>query len=147
MTNYRRIYVPGATWFFTVALARRQNNRLLVEHIDELRAAFRYVLARHPFHIDAIVILPEHLHCLWTLPSGDPDFSTRWGLVKSHFSRALPTGEAVSASRVKRGERGVWQRRFWEHQIRDDGDYVRHVDYIHWIPAPCPPAKPFAPVG
>lgn len=71
MTAYRRVHVPGATWFFTVALARRRDNRLLVECIEELRVAFRYVMARHPFHIDAIVVLPEHLHCLWTLPVDD----------------------------------------------------------------------------
>ncbi|MBU1666486.1 MAG: transposase [Gammaproteobacteria bacterium] len=134
MTAYRRVHVPGATWFFTVALARRRDNRLLVDHIDELRAAFRYVMARHPFQLDAIVILPEHLHCLWTLSPGEADFSTRWGLLKSHFSRAIPSGEPLSDSQVKRGERGLWQRRFWEHLIRDEDDYARHVDYIHWNP-------------
>ncbi|MDD5388150.1 MAG: hypothetical protein PHD37_02320 [Gallionellaceae bacterium] len=77
------------------------------------------------------MVLPEHLHCLWALPSDDHDFSTRWSLVKSRFSRAVPSGESVSASRVRRGERGLWQRRFWEHLIRDEDDYARHVDYIH----------------
>ncbi len=86
MTDYRRIYTPGATWFFTVNLLKRQHSRLLIEQIDELRTAFRYVKQRHPFHINAAVILPEHLHCLWTLPVGDSDYSTRWSLLKAHFS-------------------------------------------------------------
>ena len=134
MTEYRRARTPGGCWFFTVALAERHNNHLLVEHIDTLRKAFRYVKERHPFHIDAIVILPEHLHCIWTLPKGDTNFSTRWSLVKTAFSRALPSLERRTLSRVKRGERGVWQRRFWEHLVRDEEDCRRHVDYIHWNP-------------
>ena len=77
-------------------------------------------------------ILPDHLHCVWTLPEGDADYSTCRGLVKAKFSRSLNCGERHSASRVKRGERGIWQRRCWEHCIRDEGDYARHVDYVHW---------------
>ncbi len=134
MTSYRRAYAPGATWFFTVALAERRENRLLVERVDTLRSVFRDVQARHPFRVDAIVILPEHLHCLWTLPSGDADFSMRWSLIKARFSRSIPAGERLSASRAKRCERGIWQRRFWEHLIRDEEDFARHVDYIHWNP-------------
>jgi len=134
MTAYRRVRVPGATWFFTVALARRRGNRLLVKRVANLREAFRHVQTRHPFRIDAIAILPEHLHCLWTLPPDDADFSLRWGLIKARFSRAIPHGEQLSASRATRGERGLWQRRFWEHLIRDEDDYARHVDYIHWNP-------------
>jgi len=106
MTAYRRAYSPGATWFFTVALAERRGNRLLVERVDALRSAFRDVQTHHPFRVDAIVILPEHLHCLWTLPPGDTDFSTRWSLIKSRFSRSVPSGERLSASRAKRGEAG-----------------------------------------
>ena len=132
MTEYRRVRVPGATWFFTVGLAERRGNGLLVERIDTLRSAFRVVRERHPFLMDAVVILPDHLHCVWTLPEGDADYSTRWGLIKAKFSRSLNRGERRSASRVKRGERGIWQRRFWEHCIRDEGDYARHVDYVHW---------------
>ena len=134
MTEYRRAWLPGATWFFTVNLAERRGNWLLVERIDVLRTAFRSVRARHPFHLDAVVILPDHLHCVWTLPPGDTDFSTRWSLIKGHFSRAIEKGERVSQSRAKRGERGLWQRRFWEHLIRDQGDFNRHVDYVHWNP-------------
>ena len=88
MTNYRRNFVPGGSYFFTVNLADRRL-RLLVEHIDLLRTAFRYVRARHPFTIEAIVVLPDHLHAIWTLPQDDADFSLRWRLLKSAFSRAL----------------------------------------------------------
>lgn len=134
MTNYRRAHVAGASYFFTVNCAERYNNHLLVEHVDLLRQIFRKVKADHPFHIDAIVILPEHLHCIWTLPPEDADYKTRWALIKAGFSRQLPVGERRSESRIKRGERGIWQRRYWEHLIRDDLDYQRHVDYIHWNP-------------
>ena len=134
MTEYRRVHVPGASWFFTVNLAQRKDNRLLVNRIDSLRAAFRAVRVRHPFRMDAVVILPEHLHCIMTLPEGVADFSTRWNLIKGNFSRTIAEGERISLSRAKRGERGIWQRRFWEHLIRDQEDFNRHVDYIHWNP-------------
>ena len=134
MTEYRRARVPGATWFFTVGLAERHGNRLLTEKIDTLRMAFRTVRERHPFYMEAVVIMPDHLHCVWSLPAGDSDYSTRWGLIKAGFSRAVERGERRSTSRTKRGERGIWQRRFWEHCIRDEEDYARHVDYIHWNP-------------
>ena len=88
----------------------------------------------HPFQIDGIVILPDHLHTLWTLPEGDDDYSLRWRQIKSAFSRRLDEGETVSASRSRKRERGVWQRRFWEHTIRDDEDFARHLDYIHYNP-------------
>jgi len=134
MTDYRRARVPGGTWFFTVNLAGRRGNRLLLERIGLLRTAFRNVLQRHSFHMDAFVILPDHLHCIWTLPPGDADFSLRWSLIKGEYSRGIEKGEWISESRSKRGERGIWQRRFWEHMIRDDEDFSRHVDYIHWNP-------------
>jgi putative transposase len=134
MTEYRRFQHPGATWFFTVNLAERRGNRLLTDRVDALRAAFIDVKHKHPFKINAAVILPDHLHCIWTLPEGDSDFSTRWGLIKAHFSRQIAKGERLSKSREKRGERGLWQRRFWEHLIRDETDYRQHVDYIHWNP-------------
>ena len=134
MTDYRRIYLPNATWFFTVNLAERQNNHLLVEKIDSLRAAFRYVKERRPFHINAVVIMPDHLHCILTLPPNDADFSIRWNLLKGHFSRAIGKGERISESRNKRRERGLWQRRFWAHLITDQDDFNQHVDYIHWPP-------------
>jgi putative transposase len=131
MTEYRRVYIPGATCFFTVNLAERCGNHLLVEKIDALRNAFCYVKKRKPFHVDAVAIMPEHLHCIWTLPPGDADFSTRWNLLKGYFSRAIDKGERVSDSRGKRRERGLWQRRFWAHSITDQNDYNQHVDYIH----------------
>jgi putative transposase len=134
MTEYRRFYYPGATWFFTVNLAERHGNQLLTERIDVLREAFAYVKNKHPYKIDAMVVLPEHLHCILTLPEGDGDFSTRWGLIKAYFSRHIEAGERISKSRKSRDERGLWQRRFWEHLIRDETDYRQHIDYIHWNP-------------
>ncbi|WP_160077351.1 transposase [Pseudomonas sp. 8AS] len=133
MTAYRRDRTPGATWFFTLNLADR-SQRLLVERVDLLRASFRHVMLRHPWHIDAIVILPDHLHALCTLPANDANFSLRWRLIKTGFSRALPRDERISPSRQSKGERGVWQRRYWEHRIRDEDDFRRHVDYIHHNP-------------
>jgi putative transposase len=105
MTNYRRHFVAGGRYFFTTLADRHL--RLLVEHIDALRAAFHYARARHPFAIDAIVVLPDHLHAIWTLPEGDDDFPLRWRLIKASFSRSLPSGEAVSSSRLSKGERGI----------------------------------------
>ena len=133
MTDYRRNFVAGGSFFFTVNLEDRRLT-LLTDHIDVLRRAVRETRARHPFSIEAIVILPEHLHAIWTLPDGDCDYGTRWRLIKSTFSRALPGGEPISASRAERGERGIWQRRYWEHTLRDEGDFARHTDYIHFNP-------------
>ncbi|OFZ66692.1 MAG: transposase [Betaproteobacteria bacterium RBG_16_56_24] len=133
MTNYRRSRIAGASYFFTVNLADR-SQALLTEHIALLRGAFEYTRERHPFIVDAIVILPDHLHAIWTLPAGDVDFALRWRLIKTVFSRGLPNGERRSASRQSKGERGIWQRRYWEHLIRDEADFSRHVDYIHINP-------------
>ncbi len=134
MTQYLRATITGATYFFTVNCAERHGNRLLIDNIDVLRQSFRKVKIAHPFDIDAIVILSEYLHCIWTLPPDDADYKTCWGLIKADFSRAIPFGERRTTSRVKRGERGLWQRRYWEYLIRDDADFARHVDYIHWNP-------------
>ena len=133
MTGYRRNFIAGGCFFFTVNLAERRL-RLLTEHIDELRNALRKVRRQHPFTIDAMVVLPDHLHGVWTLPEGDADFATRWRLIKSTFSRSLPAGERISGSRAAKGERGIWQRRYWEHTVRDESDFARHVDYIHINP-------------
>ena len=133
MTNYRRSRIEGGTYFFTVALAIRSST-LLTDRIDVLGAAFRYAQVRHPFASEAVVVPPDHLHALWILPPGDEDYSTRWRLIKTEFSRAIPAGEDRTASREARGERGVWQRRYWEHLIRDDADFARHVEYIHYNP-------------
>ena len=134
MTEYRRAYIPGGSWFFTVNLAERKPNQLLVEKIDLLRNAFEYTKQRYPFRMDAVVILPDHLHCIWTLPQADADFSTRWNMLKGYFSRHIAKGERISTSRKSRRERGIGQRRFWEHLLRDQNDFNRHVDYIHWNP-------------
>jgi len=133
MIGYRRNFAPGGSYFFTVNLFDRRS-RLLTENIERLRAAFRYVRSRHPFTVDAIVVLPDHLHAIWTLPPGEAGFDLRWRLIKSAFSRSLPGGEFVSASRFSKGERGIWQRRYWEHTIRDERDFERHADYIHFNP-------------
>jgi putative transposase len=133
MINYRRNFVPGGTYFFTANLAERRL-RLLSEHVGLLRTAFRSVRARYPFTVEAIVILPDHLHAIWTLPEGDADFAVRWRLIKSNFSRALPQGERISNSRQRKGERGIWQRRYWEHTLRNETDLARHADYIHFNP-------------
>lgn len=131
--QYRRARVTGGTYFFTVNLANR-SSRLLVEHVDRLCDAVRVVKRRRPFEIVAWVILPDHMHAIWSLPEGDADFSGRWSLIKAGFSRAISRTEGVSPSRRGKRERGVWQRRFWEHLIRDDNDLRRHVDYVHINP-------------
>ncbi len=130
MTIYLRPHVPGASIFFTVTLQER-GTRLLVEHVARLREAVAVTRAERPFQIDAWVVLPDHMHCVWTLPEGDRDFSTRWRLIKSRFSRALPMGN-LRQSHHARQERGIWQRRFWEHHIRDEGDRLAHVNYC-WV--------------
>jgi len=129
--DYRRFYRPGARYFFTVVTERRQP--ILIENIERLRESFRRCLSRHLFEIEAIVILPDHLHSVWRLPETDADFSKRWMVIKRHFSTGLPIG-IVNHSKVKKREKGVWQRRFWEHQIRDDEDWRRHIDYVHFNP-------------
>lgn len=133
MSNYRRSIAPGGSFFFTVNLAERRS-ALLTDGIDRLRSVFRSVARCHPFSLDAIVVLPEHLHCIWTLPVGDADFAMRWRLIKTEFSQQIGTGEKRSWSRVAKGERGIWQRRYWEHTLRDEGDFERHCDYIHFNP-------------
>ena len=109
---------------------------LLVTRIGVLRDAVRQTCARAPFRIDAWVVLPDHMHCLWTLPEGDPDFAGRWRAIKIAFVKSLPAGEPRSAVMSRRGERGIWQRRYWEHTIRDDRDLAAHLDYIHFNPGP-----------
>ena len=133
MPDYRRNRVPGGTYFFTVNLQDRQSD-LLTAEIEALRSAVRKIRTRRPFHIDAWVVLPEHMHCLWTLPPGDQDFSTRWKEIKAAFSRSFSTEERRSSVHLRRSERGIWQRRFWEHTIRDEKDYAAHMDYIHFNP-------------
>jgi len=129
--EYRRLYQSGARYFFTVVTENREP--LLIDNIERLRAAFRLCLLRYPFEIEAIVVLPDHIHTLWRLPDGDSDFSTRWMVIKRKFSAGLPS-RVVSDSKTKKREKGIWQRRFWEHCIRDENDWRRHVDYIHFNP-------------
>ena len=131
MPNYPRAFVAGGCWFFTVNLLQRRNS-LLTDEVGILREAMRATRDRYPFHIDAITVLPDHLHAVWTLPDGDADFSLR--LIKARFAKALPKQERLSAVRKARGERGIWQRRFWEHLIRDEADYARHVEYCYINP-------------
>ena len=133
MPNYRRAWVPGGTYFFTVNLLER-DRRLLVDHIDSLRSAFRVARAARHFDIVAIAVMPDHLHCLWRLPADDADNATRWRHIKSTFSRSLPRDERRSARRVAKAERGIWQRRYWEHLVRDERDLTTHIDYIHYNP-------------
>ena len=124
--------------FFTVVTDRRLPILASPVAVDLLRSAFRETMQRHPFTIDAIVVLPDHLHSIWTLPPGDTRFALRWSAIKAAFTRAyVGAGGAEaprSGSRRKRGERGVWQRRFWDHVIRDDDDFGRHLDYVHYNP-------------
>jgi len=134
--EYRRAKVTGGTYFFTVVTHNRRPFLCEPDNISLLRDAFRYVMQNHPFKIEAIVILPEHLHCIWTLPDEDENFSTRWRLIKEYFSRrcAPEYCAKISTSRKKKQEKTVWQRRFWEHHIRDEKDFINHIEYIHYNP-------------
>ena len=131
--RYRRADVDGGTYFFTVNLAERKRT-LLIDEIDKLKSTIAKVKKDHPFKIDACVVMPDHLHAVWTLPKRDNDFATRWMLIKAGFSRQIKKGERINASRKSKGERGIWQRRYWEHLIKNEKDYERHVDYIHYNP-------------
>jgi putative transposase len=126
MSRYRRAKIDGGTFFFTLALADRKSD-LLVRHIDRLRRSYAIIQKRLPFETVAICILPDHLHALWQLPEGDADFASRWSRFKSAFSRGVPASAARSASKIAKREKGIWQRRYWEHAIRDDADLERHV--------------------
>lgn len=132
--DYRRIWKPGGTYFFTVNLLQRNNSALLVQKIDLLRQVVAKVKGRCPFIIHAWVVLPDHIHCVIELPPNDHDFSLRWRLIKQGFSKALPTHEYRSDVRINRGERGVWQRRYWEHFIRDEADFNAHLNYVQINP-------------
>ena len=128
MTAYRRLRIPGGTYFFTVGLERRGTD-ILTANIDDLRLAWIETRAERPFLAQAVVILPDHLHAVWTLPEGDTDFSTRWRLIKARFSRSTGIIGHRSASKVAKQERGLWQRRFWEHAIRDEDELATCVHY------------------
>ena len=132
--DYRRAWHPGGTYFFTINLLRRTGNDLLVRHADALRAVVAQVRNAYPFRIHGWVVLPDHMHCIIELPEGDHDFALRIRLIKMSFSKKVPLTERRSDVRVQRGERGIWQRRYWEHLIRDEADYRAHMDYVHINP-------------
>ncbi len=134
MSNYKRIWVPGGTYFFTHNLCNRKNSDLLVRHIDLLRECVTKEKRRRQFQVIAWVVLPEHMHWLWRLPRNDDDFATRWRRIKTDFSLAIPDTEPLTETRLRRGQRGIWQRRYWEHQIRDERDRLAHIAYIHSNP-------------
>ena len=137
MPQYRRNFAPGACYFFTEVTYGRRPWLCLDLARNALRAAIVKVRRHHPFAIEAWVLLPDHLHCLWTLPESDSDYSTRWRLIKSAVTAEIGhvvEASSVSVSRRKRGERSVWQRRFWEHTIRDEADFRIHCDYLHFNP-------------
>jgi len=120
--RYIRDKTPGATFFFTLVTRGRRPLFAEPANVEALRFVTRDVRARHPFTIEAAVVLPDHLHCLWTLPEGDADYAMRWKLIKAQFTRKIGA------------EQTPWQRRYWEHRIRDDDDLSRHLDYIHFNP-------------
>jgi len=133
MSFYRRNFVQGGTYFFTVTLADRRQ-AWLVDYIDVLRESVFKVKQCRPFQIDAWVVLPDHMHAIWTLPENDGDYSGRWREIKKSFTKTFPLNEERSASRWRNGERGIWQRRFWEHTIKSELDYKRHIDYVYFNP-------------
>ncbi len=134
MSRYRRVRYDGGLFFFTVTVADRSGG-LLVRHIDRLRRIYGTIHKRYPFETIAICILPDHLHAIWALPPGDDRYPLRWNTIKAGFARGLDEETALrTSSMLARRERGLWQRRYWEHAIRDDIDLERHVDYIHYNP-------------
>lgn len=153
MQRYRRRTKPGGTFFFTLVTYDRRPFLTSDDARKLLRTAIEACRRDYPFTIDAFVLMPDHLHCLWRLPPGDADYSTRWRLLKASFTNGwLEQGNEegdMSASRKKKGQHGVWQRRFWEHTIRDDEDYWNHAFYIHWNPVKhglvrCPHEWPYS---
>lgn len=138
MPEYRRLRTKGASYFFTVVTHQRQPILCLPKSLEAMRGVFRDVADRRPFQTDAWVILPDHMHVVWTLPEGDSDYSSRWAIVKKeltkHLRSVVDTNPASTSSRVRHRDGAVWQRRFWEHQIRDERDCRAHLDYIHFNP-------------
>ncbi|MGH8501984.1 MAG: REP-associated tyrosine transposase [Gammaproteobacteria bacterium] len=136
MSRYRRARAAGATYFFTVNTYRRQSILTHTDSLAALREAIRTTRARLPFHLDALVLLPDHLHAVLTLPPEDDDYSTRLSLIKRYVAQSAQhwVSAPQTLSRMKRRELGFWQRRFWEHQIRNDMDYAKHIDYVHYNP-------------
>ena len=138
MSRYRRANTPGVTYFFTVVTYRRREFLCDVAVRQALREAISKVRLQYPFLIDGWVLLPDHLHAIWTLPPGDANFSLRWQLIKRYVSRQcggdLHQPVLMSDSKIKHRESTLWQRRYWEHVIRDEADFERHMDYLHYNP-------------
>ena len=138
MPEYRRADIPGALYFFTVVTFKRRPILISTDARKHLRDSFERVKSKHPFSVEAIVLLPDHIHTIWLMPEDDADFARRWNEIKGTFSRKFDCGinglHQQSASRLKRHERCVWQRRYWEHCIRDEKDFQRHLEYIHYNP-------------
>ena len=138
MPEYRRAIIAGGTYFFTVVTYNRLPILANPDARRILRTAWSRVQAKYPFRVDAICLLPEHIHTIWTMPDGDGNFSLRWKEIKRLFStgflQEIGPGETRNASRLRSGEAAIWQRRFWEHMIRDEKDLNRHLDYIHYNP-------------
>lgn len=151
MPNYRRNYLPGGTYFFTLKTERNLPIFNFEDNVKLLGTIIRETQQRWPFEIPAIVLLPDHLHAIWSLPRGDDRYPARWGWLKKEFTKRYLAGggleQMVSPSKRSDRRRGVWQRRFWEHTIEDDDDFDNHFDYIHWNPVkhgyvPCPKEWP-----
>lgn len=138
MAQYRRWYFPGGTFFLTVVTWNRVRLFDVSENVERLRMAFREVMNEWPFEVCAAVILPDHFHVMWQLPTGDTAYSKRLGRIKTRFTASLPPSDSrrqsPTDSRRRHRESGVWQRRFWEHTIQDDDDFKAHLDYIHYNP-------------
>jgi len=134
MANYRRLYAKGGTYFFTVVTQERRPIFSKEDSVKNLRESFETVMEKRPFTVDAVVVLPDHIHCIWSLPNNESDFSTRWKEIKYRFSINSRESFPPTDSMRKKKEKGLWQRRFWEHLIRDQDDFNRHVDYIHYNP-------------
>ena len=134
MTSYKRNKTQGGMYFFTLVLNQRHNTNLLIDHFDLLKSSIIKVKSKYPFQLPAIVVLPDHLHMVLSLPKGDDNYAMRIRLIKTYFSKALDVAESISNSMSRKKEKGIWQRRFWEHLIRDEDDLHRHIDYIHYNP-------------
>ena len=133
MTRYRRSHIKGGLYFFTVALADRSSD-LLIREIDRLRRIYGVVQRERPFETVAICVLPDHVHAIWSMPEGDANYALRWSRIKSGFSRGLAARSPPTESKLRKREKGIWQRRYWEHAIRNGDDLQRHLDYVHFNP-------------
>jgi putative transposase len=134
--QYRRAYINGSSYFFTVVTEGRQKLFVNEMNVDILRQAFSHVMNKRPFVIDAAVILPDHIHCIWTLPPDDANFSIRWRLIKSRFTKHCDNKYKIkpNLSRIRKNEQAIWQHRYWEHLLHDELDFENHVNYIHYNP-------------